>query len=110
MKLLLHLLTSLHGTQRLCRRSPNMSAVEGRPAVPSGSGNFSVCTADILQLKEMACQSPRSDVAFSQKLVDPLPGKAILSVPKLANRAPFAFVVDSFLVRAANYAVGHRDR
>ena len=78
--------------------------------MPSGSGNFSVCTADILHLKEMACQSPRSDVAFSQKLVDPLPRKAISSVPKLANRAPFAFVVDSFLVRAANYAVGHRDR
>ena len=46
-------------SQRPCRRSPNMSAVEGRPAVPSGSGNFSACTGDILQLKEMACQSPR---------------------------------------------------
>ena len=43
------------------------------------------------------------------KLMDLLPGKAISSVPKLANRTPIAFVIDSFLVRAADYAVGHRD-
>src|SRR5712691_792795 len=54
--------------------------------------------------------SPRSDVDFSQKLMDPMSRKAISSVPKLANRAPFAFVVDPFLVRTADYAVGHRDR
>src|SRR5258708_76992 len=44
------------------------------------------------------------------KSMDLLPGKTISSVPKLANRTPFAFVIDSFLVRAANYSVGHRDR
>ena len=49
-------------------------------------------------------------MSISQKLMDPLPRKAISSVPKLANWAPFAFVVDSLLVRAADYAVGHRDR
>jgi Putative inner membrane protein (DUF1819) len=54
--------------------------------------------------------SPRSDVDFSQKSMDPMSRKAISSVPKLANRAPFAFVVDPFLVRTADYALGHRDR
>src|SRR5258708_40262613 len=39
----------------------------------------------------------------------PLSCKPIASVPKLANRTPFAVVVDSFLVRTANYAVGDRD-
>jgi hypothetical protein len=57
-----------------------------------------------------ACQSRLCDVDFPQKLMDLLPYKAIYSVPKLANRTPFAFVVDSFLVRAADYSVGHRDR
>src|SRR6516162_7587028 len=42
--------------------------------------------------------------------MDLLTGKTIASVPKLANWTPFAFVVDSFLVRAANYRIGHRDR
>jgi hypothetical protein len=44
------------------------------------------------------------------KLMHPLPSKAISSVPELANRTPFAFVVDSLLVRATDYSVGHRDR
>jgi hypothetical protein len=44
------------------------------------------------------------------KLMDPLPSKAISSVPELASRTPFAFVVDSLLVRATDYCVGHRDR
>ena len=52
----------------------------------------------------------RRDRVPFYKLVDPLPRKAISSVPKLANWTPFAFVVDSFLVRAADYGVGHRDR
>ena len=39
----------------------------------------------------------------------PLPCKSISSVPKLANRTPFAVVIDSFLVRTANYAIGDRD-
>src|SRR6516165_10162341 len=41
---------------------------------------------------------------------DALPRKTISAVPKRANRTPFAFVIDPFLVRAADYAVGHRDR
>src|SRR6266700_2746331 len=57
-----------------------------------------------------ACQSRLCDVDFPRKLMDLLSYKAISSVPKLANRTPFAFVVDSFLVRAADYSVGHRDR
>jgi hypothetical protein len=39
----------------------------------------------------------------------PLSCKSISSVPKLANRAPLAVVIDSFLVRTANYAIGDRD-
>jgi hypothetical protein len=45
----------------------------------------------------------------SENLIDRLPRKAISSVPKLAKRTPFPFVVNSFLVWTANYAVGHRD-
>jgi len=39
----------------------------------------------------------------------PLSCKPIASVPKLANRTPLAVVIDSFLVRTANYAIGDRD-
>jgi hypothetical protein len=39
-----------------------------------------------------------------------LPRKAITSRPELANRAPFPLVIDSFLVGAANYTIGHYDR
>src|ERR1700731_1268331 len=39
-----------------------------------------------------------------------LPRKAIASTPEFANRAPFPLVIDSFLVRAANYTIGHYDR
>jgi len=39
-----------------------------------------------------------------------LPRKAIASTPELANRAPFPLVIDSFLVGAANYTIGHYDR
>ena len=39
-----------------------------------------------------------------------LPRKAIASTPELANRAPFAVVIDSLLVRAANYTMGRHDR
>jgi hypothetical protein len=41
--------------------------------------------------------------------MDPLPRKPISSVPKFANWAPFAFVIDSFLVRTPNYAIGNGD-
>src|SRR5258706_1102908 len=39
-----------------------------------------------------------------------LPRKAIASTPELTNRAPFSVVIDSFLVGAANYTIGHHDR
>jgi hypothetical protein len=42
--------------------------------------------------------------------MDPLSRKSISTVPKHANWTPFAFVVDSLLVRAADYAIGHYDR
>jgi hypothetical protein len=35
--------------------------------------------------------------------------KPIAPVPKLANRTPLALVIDSFLVRTADYAIGDRD-
>jgi len=39
-----------------------------------------------------------------------LPRKAIASTPKLANRAPFPLVIESFLMGAPDYTVGHYDR
>src|SRR6266404_4887560 len=39
-----------------------------------------------------------------------LPRKAIASTPELANRAPFPVIIDSVLVGATNYAIGHYDR
>ena len=39
----------------------------------------------------------------------PLSCKAIAPMPKLANRTPLALVINSFLVRTANYPIGHRD-
>ena len=43
------------------------------------------------------------------KSMDPLPRKPISSVPKCTNWAPFAFVIDSFLMRTPNYAIGNGD-
>jgi hypothetical protein len=43
-------------------------------------------------------------------LMNALPRKSISTVPKHANWAPFAFVVDSLLVGAADYAIDHCDR
>src|SRR5262249_43507496 len=43
-------------------------------------------------------------------LLNHFPGEAIAPAPELADRAPFAFVVDPFLVRAADDATRHRDR
>jgi len=40
----------------------------------------------------------------------PLPRKSISTVPEHAHGTPFAFVVDSLLVGAADYAIGHCDR
>ena len=47
---------------------------------------------------------------LSLESMDQLSRKTISSAPKFADRTPFAFVVDSFLVRAPDYAIGHRDR
>ena len=38
------------------------------------------------------------------------PRKAIASTPELANRAPFPLVIESFLMGAPDYTVGHYDR
>ena len=35
--------------------------------------------------------------------------KTIAPAPKLANRTPLALVINAFLVRTADYAIGHRD-
>src|SRR6266480_4527804 len=51
----------------------------------------------------------RAGVALPQNLMHPLSCKPIAPVPKLANRTPLALVIDSFLVRTANYAIGDRD-
>ncbi len=51
----------------------------------------------------------RAGVALPQNLMYPLSCKPIAPVPKLANRTPLALVIDSFLVRTANYAIGDRD-
>ena len=51
----------------------------------------------------------RAVAALPQNLMHRLPCKPISSVPKLANWTPFAVVIDSFLVRTANYAIGDRD-
>jgi hypothetical protein len=72
---------------------------------------FSTCWCD------RRWKRPRHEIAVGGagcfglvKLMDSLLGKSISSVPELANRTPFAFVVDSLLVRATDYSVGHRDR
>jgi hypothetical protein len=40
----------------------------------------------------------------------PLSRESISTMPKHANRTPFAFVIDPLLVRATDYAVGHCNR
>ena len=45
----------------------------------------------------------------TKNLMHPVSRKPISSVPKLANRTPLALVIDSLLVRTANYAIGDRD-
>src|SRR6266571_3600014 len=57
---------------------------------------------------------PLGRVASSGSLATGQPGrrrpaKQSAPGPKLANRTPLALVIDSFLVRTANYAVGDRD-
>src|ERR1700730_323886 len=43
-------------------------------------------------------------------LMNEFPSKSITPVPERAKRAPLALVVDAFLVRTADDAVGNRDR
>jgi len=67
---------------------------------------------------ESAClvANPRGP-GFAQRLrsfqvrlsVKPLPRKAISTMPEIADWTPFAFIVDSLLVGATDYAVGHHD-
>ena len=56
----------------------------------------------------MAKCLPRA--SFAQGLLNSLSSEAISSVPELASRRPSPWVVDTFLVRTANYCVSHRDR
>ena len=85
----------------------------GRVAfVASGGGQCGMLTVSVKVLvytETAASQGPRSRrVSPSQAAsMYALPRKSIATMPKLANRTPFTFVVDSFLVRAANDAVGH---
>jgi hypothetical protein len=63
--------------------------------------------------EERRCSSDAGEVRprrFPEQLMNPLTRKTISSVPELANRTPFTFVVDSLLVRTTDYCVGHRDR
>src|SRR6516165_1557152 len=56
-------------------------------------------------------EMPSADhLSHSAKLIDPLSRKSISTMPKHANRTPFALVIDSLLVRATDYAVGHCNR
>src|SRR5262249_23596841 len=68
---------------------------------------------------ESACQAanPRG-IGFAPRLrsfqlnylVKHLSRKAISTMPEIANWTPFAFVIDSFLVWATDYAACHYDR
>jgi hypothetical protein len=52
---------------------------------------------------------PRGRRRPATKFNAPLSCKPIASVPKLANRTSLALVIDSLLVRTANYAIADRD-
>ena len=67
--------------------------------------NFYRCAVSEPGIPSLPLPSPRF-----RKLMDPLPGKPISSVPKFANWTPLAFVIDAFLVRTPDYAIGHGDR
>ena len=58
------------------------------------------------------CSRSKSEALFRHriKLIESLSRKAISTVPELANRTPFALVVDTFLMRTADYCVSHRNR
>jgi hypothetical protein len=49
-----------------------------------------------------------SVAGVGKNLVEPIPRKAISSMPKPANWTPFALVVDYSLVRATDYGLSHR--
>ena len=79
-------------------------------AVAANQCEYGPISVKVLVYTETApSQGPRSRrVSPSQAAsMYALPRKSIATMPKLANRTPFTFVVNSFLVRAANDAVGH---
>src|SRR3954452_6903583 len=72
----------------------------GQPRRAAGSGRLKRFAGDRSAGPASPCH---------QNLMHPLSCKPISPVPKLANRTPFSFVIDSFLVRTANYAIADRD-
>src|ERR1700724_1820003 len=84
------------GGRRSCWRSP---CLPRRSSQMNISGSYKSAVPDAAP----GCRCP------PQILMYRLPCKPISSVPKLANRTPFAVVIDSFLVRTANYGIGDRD-
>ena len=91
-------------------RDVDMSALPPTPDIRMHRQNrHAKCQERTHALQQNASPSITSSVN-SQNLIERLPRKAISSVPKYANRTPFAFVVNSCLVWTADYAVGHRDR
>jgi hypothetical protein len=92
-----------------------LSVENHRPAFYLIRASFGTAT-QILMLSAIATRKPvRPDRCYDahgcpNPSLDPLPRKAISSVPKLANWTPFALVIDALFVRAANYAIGHHDR
>ena len=74
-----------------------------------GTGRLRTPALVRLNGKRSGSPAERSGVALPQNLMHPLSCKPIEPVPKLANRTPLALVINSLLVRTANYAIGHRD-
>src|SRR5262249_13173460 len=67
---------------------------------------------------DLGCPAAKENgICFTQRLlfsqvelsVSHLPREAISPAPEIANQTTIACVVDSFLVRAANYAARHHD-
>src|SRR5437868_13344927 len=91
------------------------SARSGSPCLQSGAFEFCPQRSSMAEggqgngcIPAQTWRSARLD-ALPQNLMYPLSCKPIAPVPKLANRTPLALVIDSLLVRTANYAVGDRD-
>src|SRR5258705_10136196 len=96
------------------RRSPNLTE-SGRLRRAAGTALHAPKRSSMAEGRQgngcipaQRWRSARID-ALPQNLMYPLSCKPIAPVPKLANRTPLALVIDSLLVRTANYAVGDRD-